>query len=610
MRPGSFLLWTGFLMVSPVLGQELSFEMMGEYSQPEFDLVDEGMPRRDSSLLPGWLRFTPDGVGRKGIPPECHMDQIREVLQADGGAEPHSFYRQTERLKAFWEGCEPYVREYSEGSLVPLLRYSLLDYKLNSNPHVRAVTIRMESEDRVLRGFLALKPDDRPRPLVISQCGLYCNAEESTTHLNAIMHLFDESPFHVLTLANQTGSQFVRDNEAIAMGGFSEGRQLLQIARYLRSKDFPFHHRISSLHVVGFSLGGHAALYASLYNSLNHLEQERPIQSVMAFCPVVNLENSTERLFARDPVARLTTLWTLSQLSRAMRYLPSLSDLIHSTWFRARRRELFKVVAERSLAQHQQWLSQRPWDLRPFVGIQFRDLEDFWWANDFVEFSHLVNTPTLVLAAADDVIVRTRENARLLQTKHDFNPSSSVNVLNFSQGNHCAFSVANGWANMSAITREYILSHSPEYEHRLDLVIQPISDRIQRRWPMRLRMWPGDVHVQQRWRAKKGSGRMRLSFQIFSPSQTLGSGDPCHWYSPEWAPWGCYRYHQAKIPLNELRFPEWLPQGSPQSDWEADRLSRYANTNFILLGADGQLLSGGDSFPTYFRVERESDYSF
>lgn len=588
----------------------LTFESTSQFNQPEFDLVDRGSPQRDSSWVPRWLRFNPDGVGRRGIPESCHLDKVREAFQSEESQDPQAFYRQTERLKSFWQRCEPLIREYGQNSLRPLLKYSLLDYRLRSNPHVRAVTITLQDEGRSLRGFLALKPDDRPRPLVISQCGLYCNAEESTTHLNAIMHLFDESPFHILTLANQTGSDFVRDNQAIAMGGFSEGRQLLQIARYLNSPDFPFRHRISSLHVVGFSLGGHAALYASLYNSLNHLPSTRPIQSVMAYCPVVDLEKSTERLFARDPIGRLTTFWTLRQISKVVRSLPSLADLLNQSWFRANRRELFQRISQESLHQHQEWLRQRPWDLRPFEGIQFRGLQDYWWANNFVEHSHLVSTPTLVLAAQDDVIVHTRHNARLLDEKHRLNPNSSINVLNFSQGNHCAFSVANGWTTMSTLAREYILSHSPEFEYRLDQVTQRVDNKIQRRWPLRLRMWPEDVHVQQRWQAKEGSSRIRLTFEIFSPYLTMGSGDSCLWYSPDTAPWECYRYHQARIPLSELIFPHWLPQGTPQSKWDAERLSRYANTNFVLLGADGQPLNGRGSFPTYVRTERESDYFF
>src|SRR5690606_24972327 len=120
------------------------------------------------------------------------------------------------------------------------------------------------------------------------------NAKDDGVVKNFFMHLFEESPFHILYLANVTGTEYMKDNHSVALGGMDEGRQIIKLVEML-NKDPKYKDLIEDIHVVGVSLGSHGVLYSSLYNSFDNSDYK--IKSAVALCPVVNLEPTIKSVF-------------------------------------------------------------------------------------------------------------------------------------------------------------------------------------------------------------------------------------------------------------------------------------------------------------------------
>ena len=98
-------------------------------------------------------------------------------------------------------------------------------------------------------------------------------------------------------LANVSGTDYLKDNGVVAVGGFDEGDQIMQVAEIVKDSNAKLSQYISDIHVLGFSLGGNGALFSSLYNSFS---EDRPISSVAAICPVVNLQPTMESVFSKS----------------------------------------------------------------------------------------------------------------------------------------------------------------------------------------------------------------------------------------------------------------------------------------------------------------------
>src|SRR5690606_31600793 len=99
-------------------------------------------------------------------------------------------------------------------------------------------------------------------------------------------------PFHVLVLGNTTGTHFVYDNRYVSIGGLIDGNSILNLLDWLESS--PLAERISSFHLAGVSLGGHAILAAALYESFRPA-RKIPVRSYLVQSPVVDIEASFKR---------------------------------------------------------------------------------------------------------------------------------------------------------------------------------------------------------------------------------------------------------------------------------------------------------------------------
>ena len=551
-------------------------------SKPKFPddlIVSEGVAEAKRN----WFPWDPTGANKYIASPECSQQALRKLIWSFKSA-----HEQGRAVNTWLERCGSQISsEFSRHSFLPLIKFATVNYDFSENPHIRTVRAALP-DGRVLSGFVALKPDDKPRPFIIGKCGVFCSAQQSTTHRSFMMHLFDESPFHVLSLGNITGADFQANNKAFSVGGFDEGRQLYQIAQLVKSVNSPIARRISSVHVIGASLGGSGALYSGLYSSLNEPPGSESIQSVTALCPVVVMENSAKRLYTAKPISTLASFGTLHQLKDIFAFVPILGLVFPEGWRHLRGSRLYEKVTEAIYTYYHDWTAKQPWDLKPFVGVKVESIGEFWRLNDFRNFVKDVRIPTLAIAAENDDLVRADGNTKLLTNTLRSAPNPSVETVYFKQGNHCAFSVANGWANYSMLLREYILSHCPEAETHW-------KSRKVRLPDMGLRLAAREVITKMQWQAKAGDPNMHLKLQIFSP-RLLGESESCARENMRAADSRCYRDADLKVPL------VWLPletTETPVTRYDVTSRTRFANTRFSVLDANGELVTASNRAPEY-----------
>lgn len=532
-------------------------------------------------LAPGKKEFLPwDPTGRNNYPatPECQPEIIREKIWKHKS----SVKAQASAVNEWLHECSDQISDpLRKWSYLALLKYARTNYRSEENSDIYYMTVTLP-DGRLLTGFAAIKQGDTPRPLVIAKCGVLCNAEQSATLRAYMMHLYDESPFHVLALSNITGSKFQMDNGVLAAGGFDEGRQIYQIAKLTRHPDSPLLNTISSVHVVGASLGGNSALFSGLYASENDPAGKSSIQSVAAVCPVVVLENAVHRLYFSRGVSPLIAAKTLRSIKDIFYFVPVLGDLFTYGKKYLAPQKVYDQLSKAMAEYYIEWTSKKPWDLKPFQGVQVQSLKQFWQLNDFRNHLQDVKTPSLVIQAENDSIVRYKDNSELLAEALRKNPNENIEVVLFKQGNHCAFPVANGWANYSTLVREYILSHTPEASKYWQPVVRPLEKYS---WKIN----GSDLIVETYWQAELNNPALILTLKMFNP---LGKGheesiNECALDNPHRANAECYREVKMAIPMEDLQLEGFR---TPKNMFEVTAFTRFANTRLRVLNENKKTL--------------------
>jgi len=223
----------------------------------------------------------PSGALGRFVRKECHPDTLNKRL-----FETDNLAQTTEN---FFKDCGDELSQGNSTGLAAILKLATLKYDALSRGDIKPIEIELD-DGTTHFGVIALR-DERPRPFVIIKCGIFCSGKPASDSLMMFMHLFDEGPFNILFIGNNTGADYMKANKHFSLGGFTEGQDLLRIADWLKNKS-KYAHLVSSLHLLGISLGGHASLYAGLYN-----KQENLFNSVFSYCPAINLEQSFHDLF-------------------------------------------------------------------------------------------------------------------------------------------------------------------------------------------------------------------------------------------------------------------------------------------------------------------------
>ncbi|MCB0394194.1 MAG: hypothetical protein KDD25_06525 [Bdellovibrionales bacterium] len=525
------------------------------------DFIGDPFEEEDEQTHPqALISWTPTGVRERETSSKCRRDKIEQLLNAEsvGEGESISF------LQEFFDECEDDLTMFSGSGWFDQLKMSFIDYKLADNPRIHEAKFTF-SNGEVLRGHLGIKPSDVPRPLIIARCGVFCNVGSATGRM-MMMHLFDESPFHVLWLGSTTGSDFIDANGYVSIGGYYEAVQQMKILDYLRSADSPLFGKISSVHLFGLSLGANTALVSTLLSQ----ENGRPFASSIATCPVVNLDLTLKEVFKNNIRGWYMRSKTWNAVSSSVKkggipaqVKPEMEGFP----------ELVRNIASFIYSKSAALPGNR---YRPFDDWDFKDPDQINKVNQFSRYIDQVDIPMMIWGSDDDPVVPQRVNSEPLRQIGLEN--DDVGVLFVPQGKHCAFSSIYGWDTTSSIFRNFYLSNSPEFSAFKSVQKRDISNNDISNKPKL-----NEYYYSAEWKLSKNKEYFDVSYQIWSPSQEpLGR---CR--NPVSAPATCFRYTTSKISFEDLSInPLYVYKAKTKS--EAEAITRWANTNLKITDSDGK----------------------
>ncbi len=511
--------------------------------------------------------WVPDGTRPRELPPQCSTELVEQiVMTAKSGLE------RSQKIAKYFADCDQYLTFLGQPRPIDALAEMVnISYQYFRVPHLKTFEITTE-DGTIIHALMALKPDDKPRPLVVIQCGMTCDIKNSKSIGGPLIHFFDESPFNVIFLGSSTSAQFAVANKKVYVGGALEGRYLYEVAKWAHSDKSGIKERISSIHLAGYSLGGHAAIYGSTYAAL---EGKLPVNSVQGMCPVVDLKASITTVMRQgtpenpNDVGRFMQAKIWEQISEMLGKVPVIDRLIPDGK-QPDGDKMKEVVSEASLDYYRSTVKK---------GTIPKSVDEYWFMNIFTPVAPQVTTPMFLWSSADDPAVFSTENSLQL-LPYANKEGSKIEILDTKIGSHCAFEVTHGWDVSTTLLRSFVLAHSPEFlpnykSHSVSVADAQTGDVIVK---------GKQVHFSQRFALEAKSDVMGVTYRIFNPElPDCDKADP--FLVSEDA--NCFEEIEAKIPLAKLNIPI-LPV--PENSTAAQVYTRWANTNLKIVGEDGKPL--------------------
>jgi predicted alpha/beta-fold hydrolase len=520
------------------------------------ELANDG--KKEEAVVKDLWNVIPDGTNPHTISPACDPHRLEDAA-LNKKLSTAQYYKVVQQ---YFTKCQAELS--SSTGVGALIQFARFQYLFFQNPQVKKFPVKLE-DGTIVPAILALKQDPRPRPLVIIRCGVFCSAVQSTSVMSYMIHMFDQAPFNVLFLANQTGMDYIYANKKVTLGGWSEGYESLMVGKWMQEK-WEYRDRISSVHLMGISLGGNAAVFGASFNDKYLLDNGKKVfNSVAAICPVVSLKPTLDRLFGSQIVGRIFATNTRDHFSEARQYVKDVPDLITDDLIPSKREELPEFIGGLASAS----LQRR--------GIA-STTNSFFKSNNFWNMPEEVKTPLLVWASKDDMVVNNAINAQVIADSNVYEKSPNVSVLNLKYGNHCGFSAAYGFQASAAVLRTFVLNNSPEF-------VDSYVPQNQMAWKFGAPSLSSSYqHVEQSFHFFSQSDQVKVNFKVFNSR----GGVDCSKNGPWDAPLHCLTNMEYSVPVNSLKA---MGARVPRTEVEAQALTREFNTK-VEFRAAGKPLNG------------------
>lgn len=547
-----------FVLVSCAFS--VAVAQVGVNRESEFykELANEGRKEQAVVQVQDLWNVIPDGTNPHTISPGCDPHRLEEAALAKK-LTTAQYYKV---VKQYFAKCQTELT--SKKGLGALVEFARFQYLFFQNPQVKKFPVKLD-DGTIVPAILALKQDTRPRPLVVIRCGVFCSAVQSTSVMSYMIHMFDQSPFNVLFLANQTGMDYIYANKKVTLGGWSEGYESLMVGKWMQEK-WEHRDRISSVHLMGISLGGNAAVFGASFNDKYLLNNgQKVFKSVAAICPVISLKPTLDYLYSTQVVGRVFASNTKDHFSEAREYVKDVPDLLVDELIPTKRTDMPNYIAGLASAS----LQRR--------GIA-STTSSFFKSNNFWNLTEEVKTPLLVWASKDDSIVNNTINAQVMVDDDIYEKSSNVSVLNLKYGNHCGFSAAYGFQASAAVLRTFVLNHSPEF-------VDSYAQEGQMKWTFGSPSLSSSYqHVEQSFKFYNQSDKVTVNFKIFNSR----GGSNCSSNGPWSAPLHCLANMEYTVPVSALKA---MGARVPRTTVEAQALTREFNTK-VEFRTGGKPLNG------------------
>ena len=485
-------------------------------------------------------------------------------------------------IQSYMNRCAPQLYKGAFSNIIDYLEMSTIHYDYKLHREIREVSFNFPGDGYVTRGILALKKSKQPRPLVIFKCGLSCDFG-NTSMLYTLMVFFDMGPFNVLMIPSNSSASFIKENKLFAIGGLSEGVQLTKIAQHIRSGDWEFSDRVSRIHLFGMSLGGHAALYGSLY--ADYVDEDANLfTSVLVGCPVVDFKSSLDHVTSDTWLGKLIRRNTLDNTTQILNFVPWFKPYFaRDPRFKPKPHELREMVVGGAFNYYKGRTLRNGWSNAPLQDIRFNAESNFWkWMDYSGAPLPLMKTPVYSWAPENDDVVLYKGNSRKLYESDLRLGERRVYKLATAKGGHCAFPAVFGWATTATILNSFFIARSPELLREMEHKIIPLSPKF----ASRLRVAAHSTRTRITWEAHAKKDYVTLTHQFRDTTCQASPKNP--------RPCGADRH--LRLRLEELHIAN---EHIPQNDAEAEALTRTLNARIRFVDANGRPL-GSTSTPAAF----------
>lgn len=558
MKAVKFNIMLSVLFVSVAVQSQTAYSK-NDNREAQFLIEVAKKAEADQATTQNFFEEIPSGLSTKDISPSCDPRIFEDAVLSKKRSSTEYF----KLAKDYFKKCETELSAKSPKGVLALLKYSMYKYPFLQHPQVQEFTMKLSNGIKV-PAIMALKQDSRPRPLVVVKCGTFCSASESPSMKAYLMSLFDQSPFNVILLASQTGIDYMALNHIVSLGGYSEGYEALLIGKWLKEQ-WTYKDRISSMHLMGISLGGNAAIFGATYNDLYPQEDGKKVfTSVAAICPVVSLKPTLDHLFNSLIVGPIFAKLTKGQFIDAREGLADVPDLLADGRIPKNASEMTGFLGDlASTSLQRRGIASTP--------------SSYFKSNNFWNVPQRIQTPMLVWASKNDIIVNNKLNAQVMEQDDYYEKSASVGILNLNYGSHCGFHGSYGPLAASTVLRTFVMAHSPEFSGNYRQSTMPWSFGFKK-------MSNIEDHVGQSFQFTANSNDVRVDFRIFN-----WRGSQCQ----EDGPWAgnesCVTTKSYNVPVAALK---QLGARVPRNMTEAQALSREFNTKVEFRTKDQQPLNG------------------
>jgi acetyl esterase/lipase len=535
---------------------------------------------------PVWAGL-PDGSPRGPLAPECWPDQALQALRADV-----PLAKKIKVVQSWIDHCEFHWQSPSNSQLLMLAHYAKFKYPF-SQPYVKKAQIPLH-DGRKLRAVMAFKPADKARDLVIFRCGVFCDSDSSSTLSNALMNVFEENPVHLVFLNSTSGLEYAKDNGAAHMGGFDEGYQNLEVAKYILKRQGQLGIKVRRIHIMGMSLGGLSTLFSSLYAETAEEFQGMNFGSFVAVCPMVDTRSEFDEHLGYRNFASLVFKYRTRKLFKGLPILLKPLEKILTGKNMASAQERDNITTALDLSAH---YYEENWNRLGFAGYIPRprgmDRVSLLDASNVLYYENRYSPNTVVLHAKNDILVPWEKNSRKLVGRQ----TDRLGVLSTKRGNHCAFTEAMDWGFFSQFVSGLVNGGKDLPRTKIAVPAAVAAAYSQR-------LWPGDAYSHYQWSVKPGAREARLTLWRFSDR-----GNGCAYQKPHYSPmenmYACQTSSTVKVPLTDLRgFGVPAAAGDVSA---ANRLERYLNGRTRLVLRNGQRAVSTTESPVSFESQGKFD---
>lgn len=521
------------------------------------------------------LANIPLAESKGSIPPHCNPHEF-EKQALSNYQNAHQF---AEFSKSYFDHCSKYLTAGNIQGLLGLIKFSTIKYDIVKNPLIKSLTLTL-SDGSKLEAYIGVKDSPTPRPWIILKCGVFCDITTSPSMYNFVINFFDQSPFNIIFVSNYTGANYIKSNSSLRLGGFYEVYDFYDIAQWLKYES-PYKETVDSIHAVGVSLGGSAAMSVS---RLSHLYRSKytndPLfNSTTAICPVVNLGPTLQDMYADTNKGKIFKALTWKYLMDAAPYLDKAHDYLDSKI--PPKAELFPpMLTDIVLRYGIPWEQSEP---PGRIASLPENAEDYLRKNHFVDDNGIgLEIPTLAWASGDDHVVNFDLNTKTLQNM--VNPPTTLGALGIEFGDHCGFATAYGYGATTAVLQSFILNNSPQFKSKEKLMSIAIPSNIPT-------VSSKEVHMKQWWTTTINSNEVVLNYETFDPSLHFS----CRFVKPYKSNYICRKHYSQTLPLEVFQN---LGLKSPQTATESQILTRTLN-GLVRVANSSNPIDGTTLVPTH-----------